>query len=386
MTLSIKKTLVVIASLLWIVNSIAATGEDVCSELSGYFRGDEASKLPSPSRDLTPLEQLRIDESKIDFLQRTDYAMGVSIVDAENEGGEELFVWNIQGTGRFVYAELYEIPLLQNGQPKPLIRKASMQLGVLLEPRFVRFKDANYLVSTETGDSDGTRISRIAKTSSGGYELRTLCQMKIEVQPDASCRHPACKELQEVIKNRDENGAFVNVEWPHKYFSPAGLEVYYSSDWSVGDFDNTGVATSIWRIGRDHYVNQHIYWALVGQGDEMPNIDPRLRPRSESIFARSVLPGPDHDRLRRTLKQQSEALSNQLHRPISLPNVGNFFLFTANGSRTYWAWDFGSPPYGQEIHITYSKAGKSDYVGKIRVARSQALKPCTSNCAIALGR
>lgn len=385
MTLLAIKSVAVIAFLLWTASAFAASDANVCSELSGYIANKQTSKLPNPSREPTQKERLLIDKSKIELLESSDYAMGVSIVDADNDGKEDLFVWNIQGSGRFVSAELFDIPSQQVAQAKELAPKASMDLGVLDEPRFVRFKGVNYIVSTDTGDSNGVSITRIVKGNGGRYERHTICQMQTTVKPDASCRHPACKKLKEVVENKIENGPFVNVEWPHKYFAPAGLEVYFAGDWSGGDFDNTGKPTSIWRIGREGYINQHIYWALLGQGEEMPKVDSRLRPLSEDQTVRRVLPGRQHDRLRRTLAQQSEVLSNQLRRPISLPNEGEFFLFNANGNRTYWAWDFGSPPYGEEIHITYTNAKKSDYVGVVRVTRNQALEPCASNCVTSLG-
>lgn len=386
MTLLTKKLATTVALLLWTTFAFAAPDANICSALSGYFANNQTSKLPNPSRDPSKTELLLIEKSKIYMLERTDYAMGVSIVDVDNDGSEDIFVWNIQGTGRFVSAELFEFSSSQGVHDNGLIPKASMELGVLDEPRFVRFNGVNYIVSTDTGDKDGTLITRITKTAGGRYEQQTLCQMQTQVNPDVSCRHPACKELQSFIDDKSKNGSFVNVEWPHKYFAPAGLEVYFSGDWSDGDFDNTGKPTSIWRFGREGYVNQHIYWGLLGQGEEMPKVDSKLRPLSEGITGRRVLPGRQNDRLRRTLSQQSKALSNQLHRAISLPNEGEFFLFKANGSRTYWAWDFGGPPYGEEIHITYTNAKKSDYVGVVHITRNLELVPCASNCVTLLNR
>ena len=176
----------------------------------------------------------------------------------------------------------------------------------------------------------------------------------------------------------------MNVAWPHKYVPSAGLEVYFPEDGSSGDFDNSGNPTTVWRMGRQGYIYQHIYWAWLGQGPEAPQADPSLRPLDDSRKDRRVLPGSQHDRLRRTLAQQSEALSGALHQPVSLPNMGEFFLFSANKGRTYWAWDFGEPPNGDEIHITYTNAKRSDYIGTVRVMRSLALDPCTSDCWAAL--
>jgi len=319
MTLLAKKSFTVIAILLWTASAFAASDANVCSELSGYFTDKQSSKLPNPSRQLTPKERLFVNKSKIEQPESIDYAKGVFIVDADNDGTEDLFVWNIQGSGRYVTAELFDIPSQQLTLANQLTPKVSIDLGVLDEPRFVRVKGVNYIVSSNTGDIDGVSITRVVKGKGGRYEQHTICRMQSTVKADTSCRHPACKKLKEVAENKTENGPFANFEWPHKYFSPVGLEVYFSDDWRDGDFDNTGSPTSIWRIGREAYINEHIYWALLGQGDEMPEVDSKLRPLSEYRTVRRVLPGLQHDRLRRTLAQQSDALSNQLHRPVSFP-------------------------------------------------------------------
>lgn len=380
MILRVKNSVAAMGCLLWTACGWAAPDSTVCAELSAYIATDQTPKLPNPSREPTEDERRLIDKSKIELLETSDYAKGVVMVDGDNDGKEDVFAWGVQGSGRFVYAELFDLPSLQTAQAGKAVAKLSMDLGVIDEPRLVRFKDVNYLVSTATGDRDGLGVTRIVRSADGHYEQQTMCQMQTTISADTACTHPACKKLREVIDNPSDNGPFVNVEWPHKYFAPAGLEVYFSRDWSVGDFDNTGQPSSIWRFGREGYINEHIYWALLGQGDEMPEVDPKLRPLSEDKTVRRVLPGRRQDRLRRTLSQQSEALSKQLNRSISLPNEGEFFLFKAHGNRTYWAWDFGAPPYGEQIHLMYTNAKKSDYVGAVRITRIQALKPCSSNC------
>jgi hypothetical protein len=352
---------------------------NLCTELSPHILSDDRSDFTNPSRAPTEAERALIEKSKIDLLEGSvNNWTGTSIVDADNDGHEDVFVWANAGTGRFVYGELFDIRPSQGEDSSELIPSGSMDLGVLNEPRFVRYKDVNYLVSAD--DDAGDVVSRISRTGGGRDEKQTLCLTQTTIELDTYCRHPACKELREVIKKETKNGPFVKIEWPHKYFEPAGLEVYYAADWSKGDFDNAGKPTSIWRIGREEYLYQNIYWALLGQGDEMPKVDPKLRPRSEDRKERHVLPGPEHDRLRRTLTQQSEALSKQLNRPVSLLNEGEFFLFKASGNRTYWAWDLGMPPIGEEIYVMYTNARKSDYVGSLHVTRNVALVPCTSGC------
>jgi len=224
------------------------------------------------------------------------------------------------------------------------------------------------------------------KSENGQFFQRNLCHMQKKLKPETSCQHPACKRLVEIIGNPSENGPFVNIAWPHKYFPPAGLEVYFSEDWSTGDFDNTGKETTIWRFGRDGYLYGNIYWALLGQGEEEPDIDPKLRPLSEDIQKKSILPNDQHKRLRRTLAEQSKIISDQLHKPILLPEQGEFFLFEAHGKRTYWAWDFGVPPYGEEIYITYTNAKKSDYIGKVNIKRTLLLGACITECEVELNK
>lgn len=375
MIFSANKTVTLIAAFLFASYTFAASETNLCSELSGYVKSNQQSKFSNPSRSPTKKEQLLIDKSKIELLENTDYAMGVSIVDADNDGKDDLLAWNIQGSGRFVNAELFEIPFSQEGEVKKPVPKASLDLGVLQEPRFVKFKGTNYLISTDTGDEEGLSISRVAKLANGQYEQQTLCHMQSVLRVRTSCRHPACRRLKEIVENINENEPFVNIEWPHKYFAPAGLAAYFPEEGSVGDFDNTQNPTSIWRIGRYGYINHHIYWAWLGQGKEMPEVDPKLQPISDDIENRRILPGQQHDRLRRTLAQQSEILSRELHRPISLPDKGEFFLFNANKNKTYWAWDFGGPPYGVEIYVMYTNAKKSDYIGMVQIERSHVLAP-----------
>lgn len=375
-----KKSLTAFALILWSACSFAQSAPTICSELSPLVIGKQLEQLSNPARVPSNTESAIIDQWKITLFDSMEYAKGVSIVDADNDGRPEVFAWNIQGSGRFVYAELFELNAQKQGQTKAPASKISLDLGVLEAPRFVRWKGINYLISSDTGDLDGLRVSQINKTPSGTFEQRTLCQMRTTVKPDTSCGHPACKALRAMIADKSKNAPFVHVEWPHKYFSPAGLEVYFSADWSTGDFDNTGQPTSIWRIGRDGYINQHIYWSLLGQGESAPSVMPSLRPSSEDRAVRKVLPGNEHDRLRRSLNEQSAALSAQLHRPISLPNAGEFFLFQAHGDRTYWAWDLGIPAYGEEIYLMYTNPKKSDFVGQIRIKRDQGLVACTSQC------
>jgi len=259
-----------------------------------------------------------------------------------------------------------------------------MSLGVLQEPQVFRFKGSNYIALSDSGDESGTTIRRIIKAPNGRYEAHTVCRADVILKVETACRHPACRSLKAVIEHEDS--PFHRVEWPHKYMAPAGLTVYFHDDRNTWDFDNSGQPASIWRIGRENYDYAHVSWALLGLGNAEPRVDSALRPSWDRNIVRSVLPGRQHDRLRRSLERQEDVLRRELGRPLALPNNGEFFLFTAHQGRTYWAWDFGEPPLGEQIHITYTKDKKSDYIGAVAVKRSMTLRPCTADCIDLLDR
>lgn len=355
------------------------SNEQICSEFSSLFTHNQKSKFSNPSRSPTEQEVKLINEANLELLNFIDYSSGFLVVDADNDGKEDILVWSIQGSGRYANGELLSIRSNKNAKTE-LHSDVSLNLGVLEDPQFIRFKGINYLVKTQTGDNDGLEISQISKAADGKYQEQIKCKMQPILKVETKCRHVACKELTEIIESKEKNSKFVSVAWPHKYFHPAGLDVYFSGGHEKVDFDNTHNPTSIWRFGRDGYIYQDIYWSLLGIGDEEPQVDLKLRNESEDIMDRQVLPSIQHDRLRRVMSEQSKVLSNVIHKPISLPKEGEFFLFKANGNRTYWAWDFGQPAYGEEIHILYTNAKKSDYIGTIKIKRKPMYVPCTENC------
>lgn len=360
-------------------NSSVSTNVKICSEFSTLFTHNKKLNVSNPERKPTKNEMSLIDNSHLELLSYIEYATGASIVDADNDGKEDVLVWNTQGSGRYINAELFSIVSKKNGK-SILLPKVSLNLGVLQQYGFSRLNGKNYLIKTQTGDDDGLVISQIFKKSDGHYQEETICKMQPLLKVETTCRHVACKELIKTIETIESNREYINIAWPHKYFPPAGLDVYFSGGHKKVDFDNTHNPTSIWRFGREGYIYQNIYWSLLGIGDEEPQVDPKLRNESEDITNRQVLPDIQHDRLRRVMFEQSNVLSNVLNKTISLPKEGEFFLFKANGNRTYWAWDFGQPAYGEEIHILYTNAKKSDYIGTIKIKRTPMYVPSTDNC------
>lgn len=357
----------------------ASSADEVCAGLSGLVDA-RAGRFANPARSLTKAEAAAVDGAELEILRTNTYSQGSQIVDADNDGVDDLFVWNIEGLGRFTYAEVYEINM-RASQPSGRLRlKANLgNVGNLSDPRFVKYAGMNYLVADE-GDLESLGVHRLEKAAAGGYDLQTACRTTVRLQPVTTCRHPACKTLAGDIANPGTNAPFVQVEWPHKYFSPAGLSVFFGENGEASDFDNTKLPARIWKLGREGYVNQHIYWNLLGLGEEAPVVPAAQRVASDDRKNPQVLPGQPHERLRRALAQQSKVLSKQLNKDISLPGVGQFFLFGTN-DRTYWAWDFGEPPYGKEIHITYTRGLKSDYIGAVAIKRTLGLIPCASECS-----
>jgi hypothetical protein len=211
----IQKFLIVITTLFFVTGATAASETNICSELSRYFANNHESKLPNPARKPTKAEDRLIKKSNIELLQSNDYSNGVSVVDANNDGREDVFVWSIQGTGRFVNAEIFELPSRKGIAANLLEKNASLELGHLVDPRFVRHQGVNYLVYTTTGDTDGTILSRLVKVATDKYIEQHVCVMRTMLRPETNCRHPACKALKERIADKEMNRQFVKVEWPH---------------------------------------------------------------------------------------------------------------------------------------------------------------------------
>jgi hypothetical protein len=360
--------------------SLAAPADEVCAGLSGLVDAKAAARFADPARSLTKAETTVLNEAKLELLGFNDYSQGSRIVDADNDGVDDLFVWNIQGSGRFTYAEVYDIHMATSRPSDQLRLKADLgNIGTLSDPRFVKYAGVNYLVSDD-GDLESLVVLRLEKPTSGGYGLRTACSATVRLQPVTTCRHPACKKLASEIANPRSNAPFVEIEWPHKYFSPAGLSTFFGPNGEASDFDNTGLPARIWKLGREGYAYQHIYWGLLGLGEEEPVVPAAQRAARDNVESPQVLQGQPHDRLRRSLDQQSKVLGKQLKKDIPLPGTGQFFLFDTH-NRTYWAWDFDPPHYGKEMHITYTRGLKSDYIGAVGIKRTVSLAPCASECS-----
>lgn len=361
------------------IPSLANSDPDICSKIEHYLRDSALVEQENPARDPTSAEMSVINSAEIDLLEHPDYESGVSIIDVDNDGRDEILAWNIQGTGRFVNAEVYVLPDQEQNKATPLEKKFSVTLGVLESPRIIRFHGVNYFLTSYIGNDADLSVSHVVRSSTGKYELQTLCRTQPILSTESTCKHPACRRLSELIEDPKENRVFSEVQWPHKYLQQAGISVYFPENGSYGDFDNTGHPTSIFRIGREGYIYQHIYWALLGEGDSMPDVDPVLRPKFDHNLDRSVLPGEQHARLRQALAMQSKALSEALHQHYVLPRIGEFFLFNAS-NKTYWGWDFGEEPSGQAIHIMYTDAKESGYIGMVKIKTTFKLNACSEDC------
>lgn len=360
--------------------ALAAPADEVCAGLSGLVDAKAAGRFVNPARSLTKPEATALDDAKLEILAFKEYSQGSQIVDADNDGVDDLFVWNIQGSGRYTYAEVYDINMAASRPSDKLRLKVNLgNVGILSDPRFVKYAGVNYLVADED-DLESLAVYRLQKAASGDHDLLTACSATVRLAPTTQCRHPACKALAAEIANPRTNDAFVQIEWPHKYFVPAGLSIFSRPNGEASDFDNTGLPARIWKLGREGYMYQHIYWSLLGLGEEEPVVPAAQKAARDNGESPQVLQGQAHDRLRRALEQQSRVLGKQLNKDIPLPGTGQFFLFDTN-DRTYWVWDFDQPHYGEEMHITYTRGLKSDYIGAVGIRRTLGLAPCTSGCA-----
>jgi hypothetical protein len=97
MALFSKKSVAAITLTFWAFCALAAPDANICAELSPYFANSQTATLPDPSRKPTQAERSLIDKAKLELLESTDYARGVLMVDADNDGKDDVFAWAIQG-------------------------------------------------------------------------------------------------------------------------------------------------------------------------------------------------------------------------------------------------------------------------------------------------
>jgi hypothetical protein len=369
---SVLCKLIVSFFLLLQVPSFAATDAEVCKALAGVDLAGATKSFTSPAREPTKAEMTLIEGANIELLEATMYSKGISIVDADNDGIDDYFAWNVDGSGRYGTAEIYS---------KSFLNKWGQGVGILHDPRFVRYAKTNYLVITEDGSYEGLSVRQIEKSKSGELMTRRVCQTKVALVTASQCRHSACKSLIREINNPETNQPYINIEWPHKYFTQAGLQVFFPSEPIEIDFDNTKQPTKIWKFGREDYSYQYIYWSLLGVGESEPSFQSSLRNKDEGAYRRSVLPSKAHDRLRRLMTQHSAVLSSELGKKVSLPTDGDFFHININ-DRVYWVWELGGQPWGDNMHILYTRGNKSDYIGKVSIKRKVELRPCEADCIV----
>lgn len=305
---------------------LADSPNDFCRSLDLH----QANTLLRP---LTQGQRNTLDLSKIDWLNPLPDRQinDLLVIDADNDGQDDLIVSVIEGSGHYGYMRVYGISQSANIADQ-LIDKGSVELGVYKEPEFIRIGETNYLLSlTESQDA---QLSQIEKKANG-YQLKTLCRNQAELKLKTQCRHPACQKLTQLVETPDSNQIFVDFSWMLPSNPPMGLSVYFSPQWKQGEVDNAGI-----------------------------NINQAKQTR----------------RLQAIFDEQSASLSQQLQRTVKLPQQGAFFLFQAHGNRTYWAWDLGDPPLGNAIHLLYTNSHKSDYIGTVQLERHESLKPCQANC------
>lgn len=104
-----RKIICLIFLLACAVPAWAVSTDNLCAALTPYLKNPRHPTLPNPAREPNAVEKALIDRSDIDLLSWTDYDNGAALVDADNDGVDELYVWNVNGSGRFALIQFFEL-------------------------------------------------------------------------------------------------------------------------------------------------------------------------------------------------------------------------------------------------------------------------------------
>jgi hypothetical protein len=230
--------------------------EKMCSDLYDFlikhdFK-DNISKAPTKN------EMSLIDGTKSMLLEENAYySQGVTIVDADNDDKKDAVLWSVGiGLDRSWEIELFSIVSQKHGTKKKLIHKVSFDSsGMLEDPRFIHYKNKNYLLAMHDYRYNNELTISEIKASSEQYQLKILCKIQRMLKTESQCNHPACLQLKNMIENPKTNELFAKLEWPNKTTGEIGLSVYFPYQIHPVDFDNSNQLTWIWHLGRDVNTN-----------------------------------------------------------------------------------------------------------------------------------
>jgi uncharacterized protein len=351
-----------------------------CSSIQKTIYSKKTKFMPN-SRSLTNKEY-KLLKSSPNYLDDTSaYSSGEEAVDIDNDAMKEIFTFQIGGPDRRASMSVFSVPDFGK-KPKRLRHLFSAEAGFLEDPFFVRYNDKNYMVINDITDEFGGLIEKVIEfeKSLNSYRQIIRCEAKSTINVKSACNAPVCKELVDKIR-RNANNEFTNEIWPHKYMAPFGLRVFAYANPIAVDYDNSGTTRYIWKLGREGYLFENIYWSWMGEGSKVS--EPYVkRPKSDTEEPRDVIPGYKHENLRKTIKQHETIFRR--HKIIKvtdkLPRNGEFF-FLKHGGATYWVWSVGDEAaWGKTMHIILTKGGQSQYVGSVSIDREGLLVPCENNC------
>ncbi len=350
------------------------------SKIISLESSQNAAIKATGSRALTKEENKILELSKLDFFESPgDYSSGTDVIDIDNDGKKEVFAYNIQGSGRFVYIAAFDLP----ANTKRVEQLFTGEAGVLSNPYFINYKGKNYLI-TSGDDGNGTIVSEISRYGKT-FKQTIHCASQTKINVQSACKHSACKGLVDRI-TKNIGGEFSTVVWPHKYMAPVGIQVFTHDNPIAIDYDNSGTTRYLWKLGRKGYIFENIYWSWMGEGSQ--TVAPAsARPESDTNEPREVIPGAKHDNLRKTIKQHEVLLqkNNILKTTDKLPRDGEFFFLKHEGL-TYWVWETGEEAaWGSLMHILLTKSGQSEYIGSVSTKQVESLVPCNKACLKTLG-
>lgn len=351
-----------------------------CSSIQNIVYRKKAKIMPN-KRSLTKKEHTLLKSNPNYFEDTSAYSSGEEVLDIDNDARKEIFTFQIVGPDRRASMSVFSVPDLSK-KPKRMRHLFSSDAGFLEDPFFVRYNDKNYMVINDITDEFGGLIEKVIEfdKSLNSYRQIIRCEAKSTINVKSACNAPACKELVGKVR-RNANNEFTNEIWPHKYMAPFGLRVFANANPIAADYDNSGTTRYVWKLGREGYLFENIYWAWMGEGtkDSEPYVK---RPKSDTEEPRDVIPGYKHENFRKIIKQHESLLKsrNIIKVTDKLPRNGEFF-FLKHGGATYWVWGVGNEAaWGKTMHIILTKGGQSQYVGSISTERLKSLVPCKNKC------
>lgn len=313
------------------------------------------------------------DRGKLEI--STNYSQGADWVDVDNDGIEELYYWRNAGSGRFLGAYVYRS--LPNGKFEPIFSNPLIG-GSHAEQRYFRYAGQNWLFHDSGGGERFTPTYTIARIvpDAGKHKVQRMCDIRLDRKIDKICDSPVCRQIAESIEKDKKLWEEV---WPHAYFAPEGISVFYPETPVVGvDLDNDGRIEYVWKHGRLGYIYSHIYWKLLVVTHEWEELVPPIGYSFDVDDLRVIWSGnsyiePILGKIEKLLRKHASYSGKDLL------NDGEFY-FIDQDDKTYWVWDIKRPPYGYNLHVVLYEKGQGHYIGEVTSIKYWRLDRCEKNC------